>query len=189
MVPDPTIGLWTGSLPTLAPAGSTCHPNNIITRLFCSISLGIPLWLAYIFSSSWFLSEKRQAPCRLLPRDPNALGFDNTLVLTMRHRSVRFRSSYRYLPGSFFEAFSLTAHHRISWMQQRQLVWGLPLQVDPGGPSSIIDTASKLTYASFMAHSGQELATIRRYSRMLFAFSDLDQTKNTVTSQTTVAEA
>jgi hypothetical protein len=58
----------------------------------------------------------------------------------MRHQRFTFVHLLdTYLP-SLSDDFSRLAHHHIFWTQQHAVVWDLPLQADPGGPTPIFCT-------------------------------------------------
>ena len=83
----------------------------------------------------------KQAPAWLIPgclRDP---GFDATSVLTAPHQWF----THVRLPGPHLtpslRLFRIAHYHAISRTQQHAVVWNLPLQSGPGGPTSITSTA------------------------------------------------
>src|SRR6266702_4015295 len=55
---------------------------------------------------------RNQVSSRLIPERPSSSGSDSSFRgLTMRHRTVHFRSSSQYVPAILKDDFSTVAHH------------------------------------------------------------------------------
>jgi hypothetical protein len=88
----------------ILPCG-VCHlsfPLSSETRFSRSVSKPVLGSCRLHTDCHWI---RKQVSLQLIPALSNDPGFDSTLGLTMRHRTVCFRSSSQYVPGIFSMPF------------------------------------------------------------------------------------
>jgi hypothetical protein len=154
-----TDGSAPGSCIGILPRG-VCHLSfPFTTESRFSRSVPKPISSSCRLYTDCRLSSK-QVALRLIRGTARAPRFDSVWFLSMSHRRFAFAHLLdTYLPP-LSDDVSRVAHHHAFWTQQHAVVWGLPLQTDPGGPTPIFFTAPR-TYLRVRDTPGRGISRAR----------------------------